>query len=289
MKLVSYNIQFGMGLDGRYDPARIAANLQGADIIALQEVTRGFFRNGHADMIADLEPFFTGYFRRFAPACDVAIESGFDDQGRAFERRFQFGNMILSRYPILTARTLLLPRGRTLERMNMQRSALEVVIAAPCGPLRVYSLHLDHVSADERLSQIAFLNKRILRFREEGGALTGAAEYGVTDPPLPENYVVLGDFNMLPDSAEYDAFAGRATPGYGRPLRHDRPVDALARFGGLSPETYSWRVPTDEGPLSALLDYAFLHCNLVPRLRNVFIDTAAEGSDHFPLWLEFGA
>ncbi|PZU21425.1 MAG: endonuclease [Shinella sp.] len=286
MKLVSYNVQFGMGLDGRYDPARIASNLDGADVIALQEVTRGFFRNGHADMVADLEPHFPFYYKRFAASCDVLLEAGFSADGRAVERRFQFGNMVLSRHPILAARTLLLPRGRTVERMNMQRSALEAVIATPSGPLRVYSLHLDHVSADERLAQIAFLNDRIRQFPLEGGALTGAHEYGMTDPPLPEDYVVLGDFNMLPESIEYDAMAGRATPGFGRPLRHDRPVDALARFGGLTPETHSWLLPTDEGPITALFDYAFLHCNLVPRMKNVFIDTQAEGSDHFPLWLE---
>jgi len=286
VKLVSYNVQFGMGLDGRYDPARIAANLKGADIIALQEVTRGFFRNGHADMVADFAPLFPFYYKHFAASCDVLLDAGFDADGRAVERRLQFGNMILSRHPILATRELLLPRGRTVERMNMQRSALETVIAAPSGPLRVYSLHLDHVSADERLAQIAFLNDCIRQFALEGGALTGAHEYGMIDPPLPEDYVVLGDFNMLPESLEYDAMAGRATPGFGRPLRYDRPVDALARFGGLTPETYSWLLPTDEGPITALFDYAFLHSNLVPRLKNVFIDTQAEGSDHFPLWLE---
>lgn len=286
MKLVSYNIQFGVGLDGCYDPARIAANVQGADIIALQEVTRGFFRNDHADLPADLAPYFPGYFQRFAPGCDVLLESGFDAQGHAFERRLQFGNMILSRHPILATRIHLLPHGRTMERMNMQRCMVETVIDAPGGALRVYNLHLDHVSADERLAQIAVLKRHVLAFATDGGALTGAGEYGLSDPPLPENYVLLGDFNMLPDSVEYDAMAGRATPGFGRPLRFDQPVDAQERFGARSADSYSWMLPTDEGPISALFDYAFVHCALVPRIRNVFIDTDATGSDHFPLWLE---
>ena len=38
MKLVSYNIQYGFGADGRYDLERIAEVVAGADIIALQEV-----------------------------------------------------------------------------------------------------------------------------------------------------------------------------------------------------------------------------------------------------------
>lgn len=285
MKLVSYNVHFGVGLDGKYDPERIAANLFGADIIALQEVTRGFPANGFADMPSDLDTLFPTHFKTFFPCCDLLRETGLEN-GRAFEKRFQFGNMLLSRFPILATRNLPLPRGRTLERCNFQRGVIETVIDAPGGPLRVYCLHLDHVSADERLAQIDFLRERVLNFVAEGGAMTGGAEYGHIDPPLPEEYILLGDFNFLPESAEYDALAGRATPGFGRPLRFDRPADALARSGNLTPETYSWSIPTDEGRISALFDYAFLHCNLVSRLKTVFIDTAAEGSDHFPLRLE---
>ncbi|TIP84518.1 MAG: EEP domain-containing protein, partial [Mesorhizobium sp.] len=36
MKLVSYNIQYGFGGDGRYDLARCTNIVAGADIIALQ-------------------------------------------------------------------------------------------------------------------------------------------------------------------------------------------------------------------------------------------------------------
>ncbi|MGO8227329.1 endonuclease, partial [Rhizobium ruizarguesonis] len=52
--LASDNIQYGFGLEGRYDLARIARSLEGADVIALQELTRGFSRNGFADMVADV-------------------------------------------------------------------------------------------------------------------------------------------------------------------------------------------------------------------------------------------
>ncbi len=34
MKIVTYNIQFGLGKDGRFDPNRIASEVDGADIIA---------------------------------------------------------------------------------------------------------------------------------------------------------------------------------------------------------------------------------------------------------------
>ena len=40
MKFVSYNIQYGLGRGGRYDLDRTARAVEGADVIALQEVER---------------------------------------------------------------------------------------------------------------------------------------------------------------------------------------------------------------------------------------------------------
>jgi len=49
MKIVTYNIQFGLGKDDRYDLKRIASEVEGADIIALQEVERNWQRSGNTD------------------------------------------------------------------------------------------------------------------------------------------------------------------------------------------------------------------------------------------------
>ncbi|VAW13743.1 hypothetical protein MNBD_ALPHA11-730, partial [hydrothermal vent metagenome] len=46
MKAVTYNIQFGLGKDARIDLQRIAGAVEGADIIALQEVERNWERSG---------------------------------------------------------------------------------------------------------------------------------------------------------------------------------------------------------------------------------------------------
>ena len=54
MKLVTYNIQYGIGLDGQYDLGRIADAVRGADVIALQEVTRNNPQNGGRDMVAEI-------------------------------------------------------------------------------------------------------------------------------------------------------------------------------------------------------------------------------------------
>ena len=52
MRLVTYNIQYGIGLDGRFDLGRIADAVRGADLIALQEVSRNNPSNGGVDMVA---------------------------------------------------------------------------------------------------------------------------------------------------------------------------------------------------------------------------------------------
>jgi endonuclease/exonuclease/phosphatase family metal-dependent hydrolase len=62
MKCVTYNIQYGIGLDGKYDLGRIIDAVRGADIIALQEVTRGNPRNAGADMVAGICAALPDYF-----------------------------------------------------------------------------------------------------------------------------------------------------------------------------------------------------------------------------------
>jgi endonuclease/exonuclease/phosphatase family metal-dependent hydrolase len=54
VKFATYNIQYGRGRDGRFDLARIAAELRGADVIALQEVERWWQRSGMQDQPAEL-------------------------------------------------------------------------------------------------------------------------------------------------------------------------------------------------------------------------------------------
>ncbi|GGD95924.1 endonuclease [Rhizobium anhuiense] len=287
MNFVSYNIQYGFGLDGRYDLPRIARSLEGADVIALQEVTRGFSRNGFADMAADVAAFFPDYFWVYGPACDMHVEAAKEGLRPVPGTRFQFGNMVLSRWPVISTRTLLLPRSRTIGKINLQRGATEAVIKAPGGAFRVYSVHLDHVSADERIRQLQFLNAQINAFVQEGGSLTGGGEFDLPEPPLPEDYVIMGDFNMEPESPEYCALAGAGGGYYGRIARVGTPIDAFAALSAYRPGSYSWMDPEDHGKRMHL-DYCFVSCGLEGRLKSARIDTQSEGSDHFPLWVEIG-
>src|SRR5215468_11065529 len=91
--VATYNVHKCVGVDRRHDPERIAAVLRelGADIICLQEVVAR--ENGpqpldHAAFLADA----TGYHLVTAPARE-------DHRGR-------FGNAVLSRFPIRSARRI---------------------------------------------------------------------------------------------------------------------------------------------------------------------------------------
>ncbi|WP_117194564.1 endonuclease/exonuclease/phosphatase family protein [Rhizobium terrae] len=285
MKFVSYNVQYGFGMDGRFDPERIAKDIEGADVIALQEITRDHPKNSHADLVERFAGLFPDHFHVYGAPCDVLLGIMVQN-GRRIERRFQFGNMILSRWPIRATRHLLLPRSYTTDQLNLQRGALEAVIDAPGGALRVYSTHLDHISPDERLEQILYLKARALNFVAEGGALTGGAEQGFPDPPQPADFLIMGDFNMEPESGEYVAMVGQRDRLYGRALRANQPVDALEWLKVRTPETYTWAEPPGERQMKMHLDHCFVSSGLAPRLKSAWVDNEALGSDHFPLWVE---
>lgn len=287
MKCVSYNIQFGFGDDARFDLGRIVEALRGADVIALQEVTRNSPMNEGRDLVADIRAMLPEYFAAFGPNLEAEIGSHVKD-GRAIDVRLEFGNMILSRTPILTSRNLLLPRTRSFDKLNLQRGALEAMIDTPFGPVRFYSTHLDHRGPDERLAQIAFLMERIVSYPLEGGAVSGISEMGFPEPPVPEAYVLMGDFNMLPGSPEYHAVAGTPDHEFGTPRVARHAVDAgLLPGGDQTPTCVNLQDPTDTARHKRL-DYCFVHPLLAPRVKSVRVDTAARGSDHKPVWLELG-
>lgn len=270
IRCVSYNIQYGVGMDGRYDLARIVDAVAGADLIALQEVTRGAPWNGGADMVAGLSAAFPDRFIATHFPTDVDFGSAVVD-GRAQERRFQFGNMVISRWPLTAMRGHLLPRAMRTGRLNLQRGALEAVVASPQGPIRFYSVHLDHIETGERLAQIAALKSIALDFVRDGGAITGLAEYGFPELPLPADFLLMGDFNFEPGSPEHAAM-----------LADGAPVEASAAAPGDS-----WVDPKGVAP-GKRLDHCFANPDLAARIGDCRIDDAAMGSDHKPVWLTIG-
>ncbi len=290
MKLVSYNIQFTRGRDGRYDTARIAEALKGADIIALQEVERNWRRTAMADQAADLGALLPDYYWVYCPAFDMdASEVAADCT--VVNRRRQFGNMLLARWPIIWSRNYVLPKLATVAQFNMDAPALEGVINAPDGPLRVWSIHLSAVSSRERLLQIDYLLGLHDIAATTGAAWTGApdirddATWAVGDePPMPRDAIWMGDFNFTPDNAEYAAIVGSDDPVYGHVAHVDRFADSWTASGNDRDERTSY--PPSDGQEATHLDYCFVSPGLAGGVRSSHIDMAASGSDHQPVWVD---
>jgi endonuclease/exonuclease/phosphatase family metal-dependent hydrolase len=287
MKLVTYNIHYGVGLDGRYDVGRIADSVRGADVIALQEVSRNNPNNGGRDMVAELGEALPEYFAVYGSNFEANLGSRLEN-GRAITTTFQLGNMVLSKTPVHLSRNLLLPRSRSFDVMNFQRGALEALIEMPLGFIRFYSTHLDHRSPVERLSQIRFLRRRLLNYAIEGGALSGVAEVGLPDLPCPEAFVVMGDLNMLAASPEYVELAGSPDHEFGMPVTADLAVDAAARLAATDADLVTWVDPKrpDDASRHKRIDYVFTSASLAKSLKRLWVDRQAVGSDHLPVWVE---
>jgi endonuclease/exonuclease/phosphatase family metal-dependent hydrolase len=233
MRLVSYNIQFGRGKDNRYDLARIADEVGGADVIALQEVERFFKRSGMVDQVAELARLLPAYHWVYGPGLDLDASLNGPD-GKPVHRRRQFGNMLLSRTPILSARNFMLPKFATLKQFSLQRCALEGIVETGRGPVRVYSIHLTHLSDATREPQVAALLDIHRRAPSEGGAWCGELGEDWTEghdaPAMPREAILMGDFNMFTSSPLYDRIVGPHGP-YGRMNNPEGFVDAWVAAG----------------------------------------------------------
>jgi endonuclease/exonuclease/phosphatase family metal-dependent hydrolase len=130
---VTYNIHTCVGVDRRYDPARVAAVLReiDADIACLQEVDARRGTGRHADQWA--------YFGE-ATGCRVFLGAGVRDQGG------RFGNAILTRFPVLTARSIDLTVGGW-----EPRGAIDADLLFGDRVLRVIATHFGLRAAERRL------------------------------------------------------------------------------------------------------------------------------------------
>ncbi len=279
MKLVSYNIQYGFGLDGRYDLSRAVPSVADADIIALQEVERNWPRTGLDDQPELISRMLPERYWVYGPAFDM--DASTVEDGRVVNRRRQFGTMLISRWPIVWSRLHLLPMRRMTHRLNTQNPALEGLIQTPAGPLRVFSLHLAHIDAAERLEQIDWLVARHRRVPQEGGPWSGRDDEperswsnGEPEPEAPADAVWMGDFNMLPGSEEYRRVVDA---GF---------VDA-AVAAGHAPDAFHTHERMFEGAMQfRRLDYCFVTAGLAGKVRAVSVDVANRASDHFPVRME---
>lgn len=285
MKCVSYNIQYGLGADGHYDLARIAAEIVDADIIALQEVDRFWQRSGMVDSPAVLAEHLPEH--HFVFGANLDIDASFTQDQRVISRRKQFGTMILSRWPILSSRNFPLPKWGDLNHHSIQQGILEAVIETPIGCVRVYSVHLSHLDGFTRLPQIKRIKQILAEAPAEGGAWCGghpdpaAGWLEEAEPKMPDDHILMGDMNFAPDSEEYSTLIGATTSKFGRLTSRRGLVDAWVAAGNV--ETEGVTHPN----VGSRIDHCFISASLAENVEDVWIDSQARGSDHFPVWATF--
>jgi endonuclease/exonuclease/phosphatase family metal-dependent hydrolase len=109
MRVISYNIQYGRGRDGVIDLVRSCNAIRGADIICLQEVDQHWQRSGDLDQAAEISGLLPSYYAVYGSSFDVDASAP-AAHGAITNRRRRHGNMILSRWPLLSMRILNLPK-----------------------------------------------------------------------------------------------------------------------------------------------------------------------------------
>jgi endonuclease/exonuclease/phosphatase family metal-dependent hydrolase len=204
LRVASFNIHHGVGIDGLLDLERIAGVVEGTrpDVVGLQEVDRHLGRrSGFVDQAGWL---------RDRLGLHVVFGANIDAEPRTPAApgtpRRQYGTAILSRYEILEWRNTLLPRPQGGE----QRGLLEAVIDLEGVRVRVFDTQLQNRSQVERLDQIAVARSIVAQARE----------------PV----VLVGDLNATPGSPEIAAITEDLT-------------DAWVAAGGGAGFTYDAETP----------------------------------------------
>jgi len=280
MQLVTWNIQWARGVDGRVDPARIVAEareLGDFDVLCMQEVASNFPGLGGSDgedqfeRFARLLPDFTG-----VPVISVDVPGA--NGGRAL-----FGNLILSRYPVLQVLRHQLPWTVDPEVVSMPRALLEATLATPSGALRVMTTHLEYHSGRQRQAQIEAIRAIHAQACAQAQRPRVSGRNGSTYQRFAQTTrtILTGDFNFRPDD----------------PL-HARLQEAIDGNSPRLVDTWKYLHPAAPHPHNVGLydreqwaepftcDFIFASEDLLPQVRAVRVGSDSRASDHQPQLLE---
>jgi endonuclease/exonuclease/phosphatase family metal-dependent hydrolase len=173
LRVASFNIHHGVGLDGLLNLERIAAVVErtGAEVVGLQEV------DNHWSARSNFVDQATWLSERLDMHVVFGANLDLDPPTPGAPRR-QFGTAILSAHRIRAWSNTLLPRPAGGE----QRGLLEVQIKVRGIPVRVFNTHLQHDSQLERLAQVGTIREVLAT--------------------VNESVVLLGDLNATPNTPE---------------------------------------------------------------------------------------
>lgn len=129
LRVLSYNIHKAIGVDRRFDPARIIAILRHhePDIVLLQEVDRGAPRSGRLDLASHIARELGSYY--YAGGMNVFLKEG------------RYGNATLSRWPIGRQRNIQLSQTEKIRR-GAQHTHIHVSARGRETDLDVFNVHL---------------------------------------------------------------------------------------------------------------------------------------------------
>lgn len=179
VRIMTFNIHHGEGMDGRLDLERIANVITGAkaDIVGLQEVDRGVERTQSRDILKELADL-TGM--RYAFGKNIDLQGG------------DYGNALLTRFPIVSeGNRLLEPIGG-----GEQRGVLQTVLDVDGTRVLVLTTHFDHRRDSAQRPRSAEQMRDMVAQWGEGPA------------------VLFGDFNDAPDSPAYATLTKVATDAW---------------------------------------------------------------------------
>lgn len=276
MRLITWNIQWGKGCDGVVDLERIvsvAKSLADADIFCFQEVSDNFTKlDGGVDQSAQLAALLPDHIPVFRPAVETIDSLG---------KIHRFGNMTLSRLPVLQVAGHLLPWQRGGEKRSMRRLALEVTVQNASAPLRIVNTHLEYYSAAQREAQII----RLLDLQEEASRDPKPSGSTHVEPYASQmvaaSSVLCGDFNFDVSDPQHAMLHASSRPGLNYrdawPICHPgRPHDPTC---GIH-DHVQWQNGPD------CRDFVFVTADLAGRVRRMEVDRATDASDHQPILIE---
>ena len=286
INFATYNIQYGVGQDNYYDLSRIIETLKDQDIVCVQEATTNW-KICESDNQPEILATELNLYMAYAPGFEVDSSSK-NDKGVVTNARRGFGNMVLSRWPILYSRAHSLPRPATevsadfYPFVDLPRVALEVVINIDGNFTRFISVHLSHLPGAQRLTQINALKTLVITLPSEMHLWDEDPQLlvyndGMKAPLIPQSTFIAGDFNFEPKGVDYAEMM--------KPL--DGSTDSLIDAWVTSKKHLSDESTCLEydGRFSRL-DYLFMTPDLSGCIVSADIDQNNLSSDHFPLLFE---